>query len=436
MMGSSNPSLSSPYQSSPHNGRLKTRNTFIELVWSNGTTQTQRDIKMHSQVYSPSQSILQLEYPSVVNVQPQQTELPQLDLGLTVLVFKQGDDPIDAINHMMSFLSAVVTSCYPTTKNQLRNSSNPRQQAIINDGRVTLQPVQGRQISFVTDKVLLVQAQANGQILHEEELAFLADLGIAKDVLTEVYNPDNIDNNMINQSVHAISSSKQSSVVIHSETDITSDSNIILYSQYVHETQQKSMNSSNPIPSCTPTRFEVPKELPKVTMVNTSLKKVKHHLAGFDVVVKERTMITAMGSCGFEHTKACFKDEISLFVKALKDIFNTFDQYLIDELTEVQNVFHQMKQGVKQHCLESKIFEGKVNQVLNDNDRILVQVINKDIVNTVVNSSVDNAFVNVHECEKCLKLETELLNKKDSLKKRLTINFSNAIKILKNIEFL
>nr|GEW10780.1 hypothetical protein [Tanacetum cinerariifolium] len=63
----------------------------------------------------------------------------------------QGDDPIDAINHMMSFLLAVVTSCYPTTNNQLRNSSNPRQQATINDGRVTLQPIQGRQVSFATD---------------------------------------------------------------------------------------------------------------------------------------------------------------------------------------------------------------------------------------------------------------------------------------------
>ncbi|GJY00108.1 hypothetical protein Tco_0357126 [Tanacetum coccineum] len=32
----------------------------------------------------------------------------------------------------------------------MRNSSNPRTQAIINDGRVTLQPVQRRQISFAT----------------------------------------------------------------------------------------------------------------------------------------------------------------------------------------------------------------------------------------------------------------------------------------------
>ncbi|GJZ86057.1 hypothetical protein Tco_0657667 [Tanacetum coccineum] len=34
-----------------------------------------------------------------------------------------------------------------------------------------------------------------------------------------------------------------------------------------------------------------------------------------------------------------------------------------------------------------------------------------------MNSTVDNASVNVHECEKCLKLETELLNKKDFIEK-------------------
>nr|GEZ51261.1 hypothetical protein [Tanacetum cinerariifolium] len=49
---------------------------------------------------------------------------------------------------MMSFLSAVVTSHFPTTNNQLRNSSNPQQQANIHDVRVTVQLVQGREISY------------------------------------------------------------------------------------------------------------------------------------------------------------------------------------------------------------------------------------------------------------------------------------------------
>ncbi|GKA65420.1 retrovirus-related pol polyprotein from transposon TNT 1-94 [Tanacetum coccineum] len=184
---------------------------------------------------------------------------------------------------------------------------------------------------------------------------------------------------------------------------------------------QNFVNSTYPTLSSRPTKVEVPKELPKVSMVNTSLKKLKHHLSSFDVVVKERTTATAIteGSWGFEHTKACFRDEIIPFVKSLKDLFNTFDQYLIDELSEVQNVFNQMEQAVEQHRLESKTFEVKMNQVLNENKQLLEQVINKDIVNIIMNSSVDNASVNVHECEKFLKLETELLNKEDFVEKEI-----------------
>nr|GFD22312.1 hypothetical protein [Tanacetum cinerariifolium] len=50
---------------------------------------------------------------------------------------------------MMSFLTSVVASRYPATNNQLQTSSNPRQQATINNGRVTIQPIQGRQ-NFVS----------------------------------------------------------------------------------------------------------------------------------------------------------------------------------------------------------------------------------------------------------------------------------------------
>ncbi|GJR69962.1 hypothetical protein Tco_0016027 [Tanacetum coccineum] len=227
----------------------------------------------------------------------------------------QGDDPIDAINHMMSFLSDFVTSRYPTTNNQVRKLSNPRLQATINDGRVTLQPVQGRQISFAMgttrtytpgasgsnsrNKGLLFVTTAKGKdtcpnsalnlkgngIIHglrikccwcklkqmtviNHNAAYQADdldaydsdcdeLNTAKvalmenlshyglDVLAEVHNLDNVDTNMINQGVQAMPTSKQSSVVNHSETEITSDSNIIPYSQYVHEIQQAFVQNSN-----------------------------------------------------------------------------------------------------------------------------------------------------------------------------------------------
>ncbi|GJV06466.1 retrovirus-related pol polyprotein from transposon TNT 1-94 [Tanacetum coccineum] len=159
---------------------------------------------------------------------------------------------------------------------------------------------------------------------------------------------------------------------------------------------QNSVNSLEPTLSSRPTKVEVPKELPKVSMVNMSLKKLKHHLAGFDVVVKERTTATAItkGSWGFEHTKACFRDEIIPF-------------------------------AVEQHRLESKTFEVKMNQVLNENERLLEQVISKDIVNIIVNSSMDNADENVHECEKCLRLETEL--QKDFIEKEIYDKLDNSV---------
>ncbi|GKF81065.1 hypothetical protein Tco_0239667, partial [Tanacetum coccineum] len=65
------------------------------------------------------------------------------------------------------------------------------------------------------------------------------------DAFAEVHNPDNMDNNMINQGVQVILSSEQSNVVNHSETEITSDSNIIPYSQYVIESQQAAINLDN-----------------------------------------------------------------------------------------------------------------------------------------------------------------------------------------------
>nr|GFD18902.1 hypothetical protein [Tanacetum cinerariifolium] len=96
---------------------------------------------------------------------------------LVVPVFQKGDDPIDAINHMMSFLTSVVTSRYPATNNQLRTSSNPREGHMV---KQCTKPKRKRDAEWFKDNVLLVQAQANRQVLQEEELDFLADPGIAE----------------------------------------------------------------------------------------------------------------------------------------------------------------------------------------------------------------------------------------------------------------
>nr|GEU72319.1 hypothetical protein [Tanacetum cinerariifolium] len=421
-----------------------------------------------------------------------------------------------------------VTSRYPPTNNQLRNSFNPRQQATINNGRVTVQPIQGRHTSLATGTSRTYTSGSNGinsgkqrtvvcynckgeghnvitnnaayqaddldaydsycDEINSAKVALMANLShFGSHDLAEVHNQDNVTHNVINQDVQAMLLFKQSNIVNQSKTEITSDCNIIPYSQYASESQyttksvnetltaelerckdqvrilkegnnvdkvsyscaqsveidnlkqtlsehlkekeslkqtffydhttkqalgfqnpfylkkaqqlepklydgsiikktnaivicdseetlmlakesrfkillkQKdpmvsekkvntkpnSMNSEEPNLSTRPIQVEVPKELPKVSMVNTRLKKLKHHLASFDV-------------------------------------------------------------AVEQHRVESTGFQAKMNKVLNENERLLEQAISKDTVNIVVTSTVNNACEVVHECERCVKLETEL----------------------------
>nr|GEZ40528.1 hypothetical protein [Tanacetum cinerariifolium] len=174
-----------------------------------------------------------------------------------------GDDPIDDINKMMSFLSTVITSRFPTTNNQLRNSSNPRQQETIHDGRVIVQPVQGRQGSFaagtsgtkanisgtyprvaeglVTQTVITHNAAYQAEDLDAYDsdcddfstanAVLMANLSsYILDVLYEVPHFENTHIDTLNQNVQDMSYSEQTHLVNYPENKITSDRNIITYS--------------------------------------------------------------------------------------------------------------------------------------------------------------------------------------------------------------
>nr|GFA08168.1 hypothetical protein [Tanacetum cinerariifolium] len=121
--------------------------------------------------YMASSSAPQIDYALMVQ---HSSEYSPSETGLVVPVFQKGDDPIDAINHMMSFLTAVVTSRYPTTNNQLRTSSNPRQQQLsIMEGLLSNQYRGGKILCRLVRQDRLHQ----DQVLQEEELEFLADPG-------------------------------------------------------------------------------------------------------------------------------------------------------------------------------------------------------------------------------------------------------------------
>ncbi|GJU81794.1 hypothetical protein Tco_1284159 [Tanacetum coccineum] len=193
----------------------------------------------HTQPSVPQNAYLPLTIP-----QQPQAEFPQLDSGLAVPTFLPGDDPIACMNKAMAFLSAVFSPRYTSTNNQLRSSSNPRNQATVQDGRCT-QPKKRRDATWFKDKVFLIQAHAEGKELDEERLAFLADPGVADGQVAQTithnaaFQTDDLDalpysdtfqNEMMNQSVQELQYYEQSPIVDYPDNEITSDSNIIPYS--------------------------------------------------------------------------------------------------------------------------------------------------------------------------------------------------------------
>nr|GEW27315.1 hypothetical protein [Tanacetum cinerariifolium] len=76
-------------------------------------------------------------------VQKPLTYQPNTELAIQIIL--PSDDPIKSLNKAIIFLSSVYLSKFPPTNNQLRTSSNPRTQATIQNGQVTVQNVQGRQ---------------------------------------------------------------------------------------------------------------------------------------------------------------------------------------------------------------------------------------------------------------------------------------------------
>nr|GEW86677.1 hypothetical protein [Tanacetum cinerariifolium] len=149
---------------------------------------------------------------------------PMLDKDLVakylwerVQLLMQGDDPIACLNKAMAFLTAVASLRFPSTNNQLRTSSNLRNQTTIHDGRFTVQQVQRRQgqsyfgtgytsnatsfnrnnpkrprnATWYKDKAMLAEAHEARQVLYEVQLTFLADPRVLDGQAVQTIIPNN-----------------------------------------------------------------------------------------------------------------------------------------------------------------------------------------------------------------------------------------------------
>nr|GEY11209.1 integrase, catalytic region, zinc finger, CCHC-type, peptidase aspartic, catalytic [Tanacetum cinerariifolium] len=83
-----------------------------------------------------------------VDIKATNIVLQELDSGLVVPSFNPSNNLIANLNKLMTFVSTTFSPRFPQTNNQLRTSSNPRNHATIQDGRVTVQIVQRRKTQW------------------------------------------------------------------------------------------------------------------------------------------------------------------------------------------------------------------------------------------------------------------------------------------------
>nr|GFB14916.1 hypothetical protein [Tanacetum cinerariifolium] len=117
------------------------------------------------------------------------TESPLVDSGFAVPVLSSGNDLIACLNKAMVFLTAVAFSKFPSTNNQLRTSSNTRNQATLLDGRITVQGLLN--VTTIKVKDIWLEAHEAGKFLDEEQLAFLADPGVSDGQAVQTIIPNN-----------------------------------------------------------------------------------------------------------------------------------------------------------------------------------------------------------------------------------------------------
>ncbi|GJU33755.1 hypothetical protein Tco_1182109 [Tanacetum coccineum] len=159
-------------------------------------------------VFHQTLVVHQQSYQALAVHQQSPTSFPQLDSGLAVPSFLPIDDLIASLNKAMAFISSTFALRYPTTNNQLETSSNPRNQATIQDGRITVQnvvvircynckgdgyfprkctqPKRAYNSEWFKEKMLPAQAQEAWVALNEEHLTFLVDIGERVDSGTDV----------------------------------------------------------------------------------------------------------------------------------------------------------------------------------------------------------------------------------------------------------
>nr|GEW11745.1 hypothetical protein [Tanacetum cinerariifolium]GEY37589.1 hypothetical protein [Tanacetum cinerariifolium] len=280
------------------------------------------------------------------------------------------------------------------------------------------------------------------------------------DTLSEVQNHDNyLDDMNESHEEHKMQNDVQPNDVVDSDTEYTSNSNLILYEQvaigyknpfYLSKAKQvqpapysgqeiakpdmpakalkEKAKSTKPItamtmyPPNTPVKL-VPKVLPTKSQVQVNVYSLVQLFLEFDKTYKKRITPTGLteGERGFEQTKTCYLTEAIPFLKTIKEHFEGIQTALIKEIKEMKEFFDQMEAEVDQHAVDKKCDEIERKNLLLENENLIIECLSNDVFYTATNYVLTvSRFSNMHDAYTTIqKRIAELEAENSSLKNKI-----------------
>nr|GEX80145.1 integrase, catalytic region, zinc finger, CCHC-type, peptidase aspartic, catalytic [Tanacetum cinerariifolium] len=421
---------------------------------------------LHQDSCPQPQSIPQIEY--IVSISNQQThlvELPQIESGLAVLVFKQGDDLIDAINKMMSFLFTVVTS-HPGV------AEGPVTQTVITHNATyqadDLDAYDSDCDDFSTAKAVLIANLSSyrsnvlfevnkGNLIANKSLS--AELEKYKErvkLLEERQNVDSstrekilMDDIIQEKNAQFADFEKKINYLKQTLSEQSKEKQFLIKTFNVFKNKSKEKEAKN-IDKEISLEKKV-KELDNIVCKMGQFVQIMHMLTKPQVFY-DNSLKQALGFQNpFYLKKAQHIRPMIYYGSVISKETNVISIAKIEEtlmLEEESRSKMHLKQNPNTDQSASSPIKIKAPQELSkkqfliENNRLLDQIISQDIVNIVVNSSLDiNIFVNVNSsaamndyvnyvemCNKCLELKAELIKQHNMVEKdeynRLSKSFS------------
>nr|GEZ90721.1 hypothetical protein [Tanacetum cinerariifolium] len=188
--------------------------------------------------------------------------------------------------------------------------------------------------------------------INSAKIAFMANLShYGSDSLAEVHNPDNVTNNVLNQAVQVMLISEQLNIMNQSETEITSDSNIIPYSQFVNESQYAAVQNLN---------FFGQQD----ALILSVIKQLKTQVVNYTKINQDNKSVNGTLTAKLER----YKDQVR-FLKEGNNVDKVSDSCA--QSMEIDNVKQTLlehlkeKESLKQMHLEPKLYDGSVIQKTN-----------------------------------------------------------------------